>query len=216
MAALAAPGHRQRRRRARRAEMPIMDGSAEPFVQLLDRAGRRPQAARRAASSRSSRPSRSSTATSARALMPADALRDGLRDRLRRPRRSAARPSTWPSTSAAFRRELADCRTFGFLHEVEALRAAGLARGGSLDNVRGDRRRPGAEPRRPAPARRVRAPQGAGRHRRPLCARRADPRPLRGPLRRPRPQQRAGPRPAGPAGRLALRDLRRRRSPLAV
>jgi UDP-3-O-[3-hydroxymyristoyl] N-acetylglucosamine deacetylase len=36
---------------------------------------------------------------------------------------------------AVFRRDLADCRTFGFLHEVEALRAAGLARGGSMDNV---------------------------------------------------------------------------------
>jgi UDP-3-O-[3-hydroxymyristoyl] N-acetylglucosamine deacetylase len=36
---------------------------------------------------------------------------------------------------ATFRRELADCRTFGFLHEVEALRAAGLARGGGLDNA---------------------------------------------------------------------------------
>ena len=36
---------------------------------------------------------------------------------------------------AAFRRELADCRTFGFLHEVEALRAMGLARGGSMDNA---------------------------------------------------------------------------------
>ena len=35
----------------------------------------------------------------------------------------------------AFRRELADCRTFGFLHEVEALRAMGLARGGSMDNA---------------------------------------------------------------------------------
>ncbi|MGI9170281.1 MAG: UDP-3-O-acyl-N-acetylglucosamine deacetylase, partial [Caulobacteraceae bacterium] len=36
---------------------------------------------------------------------------------------------------ASFRRELADCRTFGFLHEVDALRAAGLALGGDLDNV---------------------------------------------------------------------------------
>ena len=42
----------------------------------------------------------------------------------------------------AFRRELADCRTFGFLHEVEALRAMGLARGGTLENcvvIDGDR-----------------------------------------------------------------------------
>src|SRR5690606_21092562 len=43
---------------------------------------------------------------------------------------------------AAFRTELADCRTFGFLAEVEALRAMGLARGGSMDNavvIDGDR-----------------------------------------------------------------------------
>lgn len=33
-----------------------------------------------------------------------------------------------------FARELARARTFGFLKEVEALRAAGLAKGGSLDN----------------------------------------------------------------------------------
>jgi UDP-3-O-[3-hydroxymyristoyl] N-acetylglucosamine deacetylase len=42
----------------------------------------------------------------------------------------------------SFREELADCRTFGFLHEVEALRAIGLARGGSMENavvIDGDR-----------------------------------------------------------------------------
>ena len=42
----------------------------------------------------------------------------------------------------AFREELADCRTFGFLAEVEGLRAIGLARGGSMENcvvVDGDR-----------------------------------------------------------------------------
>jgi len=43
---------------------------------------------------------------------------------------------------AAFRAELADCRTFGFVEEVEALRQMGLARGGSLENcvvIDGDR-----------------------------------------------------------------------------
>jgi UDP-3-O-[3-hydroxymyristoyl] N-acetylglucosamine deacetylase len=47
-----------------------------------------------------------------------------------------------PMDEQAFRRELADCRTFGFLHEVEALRAMGLARGGTMDNcvvIEGDR-----------------------------------------------------------------------------
>ena len=36
---------------------------------------------------------------------------------------------------ALFRAELAECRTFGFLHEVEALRQIGLARGGSIENA---------------------------------------------------------------------------------
>jgi UDP-3-O-[3-hydroxymyristoyl] N-acetylglucosamine deacetylase len=35
----------------------------------------------------------------------------------------------------AFKRDIGRARTFGFEHEVEALRAAGLARGGSLDNA---------------------------------------------------------------------------------
>jgi UDP-3-O-[3-hydroxymyristoyl] N-acetylglucosamine deacetylase len=34
-----------------------------------------------------------------------------------------------------FARQIAPARTFGFLHEVEALRAQGLARGGSLENA---------------------------------------------------------------------------------
>jgi UDP-3-O-[3-hydroxymyristoyl] N-acetylglucosamine deacetylase len=45
-------------------------------------------------------------------------------------------------TEDSFREELADCRTFGFLAEVQALREAGLARGGSLENavvIDGDR-----------------------------------------------------------------------------
>ncbi len=37
--------------------------------------------------------------------------------------------------NGAFCKELAKARTFGFLHEVEAMRAAGLARGGSLENA---------------------------------------------------------------------------------
>ncbi|MBB4267502.1 UDP-3-O-acyl-N-acetylglucosamine deacetylase [Roseospira visakhapatnamensis] len=42
----------------------------------------------------------------------------------------------------SFRADLADCRTFGFAHEVAFLRANGLAQGGSLDNavvIDGDR-----------------------------------------------------------------------------
>ncbi|HEX4857838.1 MAG TPA: UDP-3-O-acyl-N-acetylglucosamine deacetylase, partial [Usitatibacteraceae bacterium] len=38
-------------------------------------------------------------------------------------------------SEVSFAREVARARTFGFTHEVEAMRAAGLGRGGSLDNV---------------------------------------------------------------------------------
>jgi UDP-3-O-[3-hydroxymyristoyl] N-acetylglucosamine deacetylase len=37
--------------------------------------------------------------------------------------------------AATFKNEIARARTFGFLHEVDRMRAAGLARGGSLDNA---------------------------------------------------------------------------------
>jgi UDP-3-O-[3-hydroxymyristoyl] N-acetylglucosamine deacetylase len=37
--------------------------------------------------------------------------------------------------NGTFKTEIARARTFGFAHEVEALREAGLARGGSLDNA---------------------------------------------------------------------------------
>lgn len=38
-------------------------------------------------------------------------------------------------TSENFQRDIAPARTFGFLHEVEHLKSLGLARGGSLDNA---------------------------------------------------------------------------------
>ena len=39
------------------------------------------------------------------------------------------------SDGGNFKNEVSRARTFGFLHEVEALRAAGLAKGGSLENA---------------------------------------------------------------------------------
>ncbi|PIU19189.1 MAG: UDP-3-O-[3-hydroxymyristoyl] N-acetylglucosamine deacetylase [Elusimicrobia bacterium CG08_land_8_20_14_0_20_59_10] len=38
-------------------------------------------------------------------------------------------------SAETYRKEVAPARTFGFSHELEALKAAGLARGGSLDNA---------------------------------------------------------------------------------
>jgi UDP-3-O-[3-hydroxymyristoyl] N-acetylglucosamine deacetylase len=114
-------------------EVPIMDGSAEPFVQLLDRAGRRRQETER---------------RYIEVLEPVEVI-DG-------DKRASLMPSAQFEVAFeiefasgaigrqkvdlvvdedSFREELSDCRTFGFVQEVEALRQAGLARGGSLDNA---------------------------------------------------------------------------------
>lgn len=121
-------------------EMPIMDGSSLAFVRMLDQAGRREQASAR------------------RYIEILDVIEvtDGDKRATLRPCDGfeVAFEIAFPSaaigrqsvdlvmTPRTFRAELADCRTFGFLHEVEALRAMGLARGGSMDNavvIEGDR-----------------------------------------------------------------------------
>ena len=114
-------------------EAPIMDGSAAAFVQMIDHVGlRRQEAARQYLE----------------VLRPIE-VTDGCRRASLRPaaRLELAFEIDFDSPAigrqhidlvmdqAAFRAQLADCRTFGFLHEVEALRAAGLALGGSLDNA---------------------------------------------------------------------------------
>jgi UDP-3-O-[3-hydroxymyristoyl] N-acetylglucosamine deacetylase len=49
---------------------------------------------------------------------------------------------SWPFSAEGFRAEIAPARTFGFLHELDALNKAGLGRGASLENtlaIDGDR-----------------------------------------------------------------------------
>ena len=121
-------------------EMPIMDGSSLPFVRILDRAGLRPQDAARAyieiletvevvdGDKRAT-------------LRPADAFEVAFE--IAFDSAAIGRQSIdLAMDGEAFRDELADCRTFGFLRDVETLRAMGLARGGSMDNcvvIDGDR-----------------------------------------------------------------------------
>jgi UDP-3-O-[3-hydroxymyristoyl] N-acetylglucosamine deacetylase len=114
-------------------EIPIMDGSAAPFVFLIECAGVVAQ----------DRPRRV-----IRVLKPI-AVDDGERYASLVPgtgfsvsfdidfasRAVARQRISVELGNGAFKRELARARTFGFLHEVEELRAAGLARGGSLDNA---------------------------------------------------------------------------------
>jgi UDP-3-O-[3-hydroxymyristoyl] N-acetylglucosamine deacetylase len=114
-------------------ETPIMDGSCEPFVRMIDRAGRRPQNARRAYLE-ILEPIVVADGVKRAALLPADGFEVAFEIDFDDPAIGRQRLDL-AIDERVFRAELAECRTFGFLHEVEALRAAGLARGGSLDNV---------------------------------------------------------------------------------
>jgi UDP-3-O-[3-hydroxymyristoyl] N-acetylglucosamine deacetylase len=121
-------------------EVPIMDGSALPFVELLDRAGRRAQAATRRVIEILA-PVEVREGGKRASLLPGDGFQVDFEISFASGAIGRQRVVV-EADEAGFRRELADCRTFGFLHEVEALRAAGLARGGSLENavvIDGDR-----------------------------------------------------------------------------
>ncbi len=114
-------------------ETPIMDGSCEPFVRMIDKAGRRPQHAPRAFLE-ILEPIAVSTDDKQAALLPADRFEVAFEILFDAP--AIGRQVVDAAIDeAVFRRDFADSRTFGFAHEVEALRSAGLARGGSLDNV---------------------------------------------------------------------------------
>ena len=115
------------------AEVPVMDGSAGPFVRLIRAAGIVPQERRQ---------------PYLKITHPIEVIENG--------RRIAIHPSAstgvtysieydhpliqrqtyvfeWSASS--FEREIANARTFGFLNDVEALWARGLGKGGSLENT---------------------------------------------------------------------------------
>lgn len=121
-------------------EMPIMDGSSLPFVQILDRAGRRQQDALRAYIE-ILEPIEFVDGDKRASLTPSDHFEVAFE--IRFPSAAIGRQAVdLAMDEQAFRDELADCRTFGFLHEVEYLRSIGLARGGSMENavvIEGDR-----------------------------------------------------------------------------
>jgi UDP-3-O-[3-hydroxymyristoyl] N-acetylglucosamine deacetylase len=121
-------------------EVPIMDGSAAPFVQLIERAGILVQDAARRAFKVLKPVSVSHNGCSA-ALVPDHGFSMSFEIDFDNPliRQQDMTVSFEPDT---FRAELASARTFGLLDDWPRLRAAGLARGGSLDNavvISGDR-----------------------------------------------------------------------------
>ena len=118
-------------------EVPIMDGSAGPFVFLLQSAGIEEQAAPQALSSRRVAPVEVQRRRQVGALRAVRRLQARLHDRFSASGVRLGEPATSSSTSPSdsYAKEVARARTFGFMQDVEAMRAAGLGLGGSLQNA---------------------------------------------------------------------------------
>ncbi len=122
-------------------EVPAMDGSAEPFIFLIECAGVVEQSAPRRAL-RILKPHSYANGNKMVALAP---WHDGLRVDFQIDFHASAigrQTCSFTVDPDTFRDELSRARTFGLLSDVTALREAGLARGGSLTNaivVDGDR-----------------------------------------------------------------------------
>jgi UDP-3-O-[3-hydroxymyristoyl] N-acetylglucosamine deacetylase len=114
-------------------ELPIMDGSAWPFVFLIECAGVTPQEAPRRFIE-VLQPVRVGNAERWAELTPGPGL--SLEVEIRYDTPAIARQLYALELEAeVFKAEVSRARTYGFLHEVDTLRAAGLARGASLDNA---------------------------------------------------------------------------------
>ena len=114
-------------------EVPVMDGSAGPFVRLIRAAGIVPQDRRQ---------------PFLKIMRPIEVVHEDRRIRIEPCPTAKITYSIqydhplietqtyvydWSVTS--FQSEIADARTFGFLKDVQALWAKGLGKGGSLDNT---------------------------------------------------------------------------------
>lgn len=115
------------------AEVPIMDGSAMPFVEIIEAVGTTAQSAKK---------------RSIRVLKEVSVEYEGKRVTL-----SPSEESVFSGeiefnhadigtqrfetklVNGNFKHDIAQARTFGFLHEVEYMRSVGLALGGSMDNA---------------------------------------------------------------------------------
>jgi UDP-3-O-[3-hydroxymyristoyl] N-acetylglucosamine deacetylase len=117
------------------AELPIMDGSAAPFVFLIQSAGIEEQSAYKRFI-RIVRPVEVTEGDKWARFEPYDGFRVNLEIDFDHPvlKKRRQRASLDFSTTS-FLKEISRARTFGFLKDVEYLRANELALGGSLDNA---------------------------------------------------------------------------------
>ena len=114
-------------------ELPVMDGSAHPFVFLIECAGVVEQNVSRPVLE-ILKPVKVSAGGSTAELSPADIF--SVSFEIDFDQSAVLRQEISVNlVNGTFKNEIARARTFGFANEVEKLRAAGLALGGSLDNA---------------------------------------------------------------------------------
>lgn len=115
-------------------EIPILDGSAASFVFLIRSAGVFEQAAPRRVV-RVRRPVEVRAGERWIRLEPGRGLRVHCEIDFAHPAIGRQRLDGFELTPERFEEEIASARTFGFVHEVDTLWRAGLARGASLENT---------------------------------------------------------------------------------
>jgi UDP-3-O-[3-hydroxymyristoyl] N-acetylglucosamine deacetylase len=113
-------------------EIPVADGSAKPFVDAIEEVGLRtlPEAQLRWVPTK---PHVCRDGEKLLVIAPASSFR--VRMMVDYPAPVGAQYVEVEITPETYRREIAFARTFGYRHEIEALRARGLAQGGSLENA---------------------------------------------------------------------------------
>lgn len=121
-------------------EPPILDGDALSYLRLLEEAGivesEKPRRAIRVL-----KPVRVEQGAARAALVPS-AERQFDFEIVFASAAIGTQRFSWTFSPEAFRRDIAPARTFGFMHELDALLKAGLGRGASLENtlaIEGDR-----------------------------------------------------------------------------
>ena len=114
-------------------ELPAADGSARPFVELLESAGCMTLPAPRQELV-VEEPIRVGDDSRWLEVVPSDVFRISYTLDNSHPI-IGLQTASYPITEDVFTRELAPARTYGFLRDVPMMRQHGLARGGSLDNA---------------------------------------------------------------------------------
>ena len=116
-------------------EVPIMDGSAGPFVFLLQSAGVEEQAAAKKFI-RILKPVEVSDRDKTARFTPHNGFRVEFSIDFNHPVfDSSSNTVSVDFANTSYVKEVSRARTFGFMHEVEWMRGQGLALGGSLDNA---------------------------------------------------------------------------------